>query len=86
MKTKIPLILLVACLFCLTGCKSEVDKCVEAKAVQICESDIPASDPPVKFWKYWEKDANAQKCYARLEIANGGDWRVECINPQAIRK
>ena len=30
MKTKLPLILLFIGFFCLTGCKSEVDKCVEA--------------------------------------------------------
>jgi len=30
MKTKIPLILLIAFLLCLTGCKSEIDKCVDA--------------------------------------------------------
>ena len=30
MKTKLPLTLMLAFLFCLTGCKSEVDKCVDA--------------------------------------------------------
>ena len=30
MKTKLPLILLFVCFFCLTGCQSEVDKCTDA--------------------------------------------------------
>jgi len=34
MKTKLPLILMLACFFCLTGCQSEVDKCVEANIKQ----------------------------------------------------
>jgi len=34
MKTKLPLILMLACSFCLTGCQSEVDKCVEALTKQ----------------------------------------------------
>ena len=30
MKTNLPIMLMIAFLLCLTGCKSEVDKCVEA--------------------------------------------------------
>jgi hypothetical protein len=30
MKTKLTLILILTCFLCLTGCQSEVDKCVDA--------------------------------------------------------
>jgi hypothetical protein len=30
MKAKLPIMLMIAFLLCLTGCKSEVDKCVDA--------------------------------------------------------
>jgi len=30
MNTKLPIMLMIAFLLCLTGCKSEVDKCVDA--------------------------------------------------------
>ncbi len=30
MKTKLQLILMLTCFFCLTGCQSEVDKCTDA--------------------------------------------------------
>jgi hypothetical protein len=39
MKKKLPLILMLSCFFCLTGCQSEVDKCVEA-IVKIDPKDI----------------------------------------------
>jgi hypothetical protein len=30
MKTKLPIMLMIVFLLCLTGCKSEIDKCVDA--------------------------------------------------------
>jgi uncharacterized protein YgiB involved in biofilm formation len=78
MKTKIPLILLVTCFFCLTGCqqkneqaiKSEVDKCVDAQVKADGATNDPLGIRPES------KDTKVQ---ARVEA----DARLECLKAQS---
>lgn len=80
MKTKIALILIA--LF-LAGCqptKSEVDKCVEAKAVELCARLFPDEAHPENKKMYLDSN---EKCGDAVKKTVGGTSREECLRAQA---
>jgi PBP1b-binding outer membrane lipoprotein LpoB len=80
MKTKIALILIA--LF-LAGCKptkSEVDKCVEAKAVELCAKLFPNEAQPENRNIYLD---SKEKCGDVYKKTLGGTLREQCLRAQA---
>ena len=80
MKTKLPLILMA---FLIIGCqptKSEIDKCVEAKAVELCASFFPNETHPENKNMYLDSN---EKCGDIVKKKSGGSLREECLRAQA---
>lgn len=77
-KTKLPLILLVVGL---AGCqqKSEIDKCVQAHAVQTCNQLVGKKLEP--FYKLLNQSESS--CIQDFEKFEGGKWRLECLQAQS---
>jgi len=73
MKTKISLLLMF---LLLAGCqpKSEIDKCVEAEALQWCNS---LGDSIIKAL------GGEEKCVKLTTDKSGGDTRLKCLKAQA---
>jgi hypothetical protein len=63
--------------FCLLNCKSEVDKCVEAKIVQECASLFPNVKNPEKFNIMGDKEFLS--CGEWVSKSMGGRIREECL-------
>lgn len=63
----------------LTGCqqKSDVDKCVEAQAVSLCNRLIGA-EPLYKLQQLSEG-----RCVQESIKAEGGDWQLQCLKAQS---
>lgn len=78
MKIKLILILLVVDL---AGCqqKSEIDKCVEAHAVQTCNQLVGKNLEP--FYKLIKQSESS--CIQEFEKFEGGKWRLECLQAQS---
>ncbi len=65
-----------------SGCQSEIDKCVEAKVVEICSTLFPSMKNPEKGnlkAKGYEKDL----CGDFIIRTEGGKIRQECMKAQA---
>ena len=78
MKAKLSLILLVVGL---AGCqsKSEVDKCVQAYAVQTCNQLVGKKLEPF----YILLNQSESSCIQEFEKLEGGKWRLECLKAQS---
>jgi hypothetical protein len=63
--------------FCLLNCKSEVDKCVEAKIVQECASVFPNVKNPEKTNIMGDKEFLS--CGEWVSKGMGGKIREECL-------
>jgi len=63
----------------LTGCqqKSDIDKCVEAQAITLCNRLI-GTEPLYKL-----QHASESKCAQESIKANGGDWQLQCLKAQS---
>ncbi len=63
----------------LTGCqqKSDIDKCVEAQAITLCNRLI-GTEPLYKL-----QQASESKCIQESIKANGGDWQLQCLKAQS---
>ena len=62
-----------------TGCqqKSDIDKCVEAQAISLCNRLI-GTEPLYKL-----QQASESKCAQESIKANGGDWQLQCLRAQS---
>lgn len=65
---------------CLFNCKSEVDKCVEAKIVQLCAHLFPNAKNPEKIKI---DDKNSLTCGEWVLNGSGGQFREACLKAQA---
>lgn len=65
---------------CLFNCKSEVDKCVEAKIVEGCARLLPNAKNPEKVKI---DDKNSLTCGEWMLNGSGGRYREECLKAQA---
>ena len=86
MKIKLPIILM---LLALIGCqqKSEVDKCVEAQATQICNQWTELDKGKSKrFYEIVTKGGTESECVVAMLKRTGGDLRKECLNAQSGNK
>ena len=65
----------------LTGCqqKSDIDKCVEAQAISLCNRLI-GTEPLYKL-----QQASESKCAQESIKANGGDWQLQCLKAQSSK-
>lgn len=63
----------------LTGCqqKSDIDKCVEAQAIALCNKLIGA-EPLYKLQQLSESS-----CVQESIKANVGDWKLQCLKAQS---
>ena len=63
----------------LTGCqqKSDIDKCVEAQAITLCNRLISTES------LYKLQQASESKCVQESIKANGGDWQLQCLKAQS---
>lgn len=63
----------------LAGCqqKSNIDKCVEAQAISLCNRLI-GTEPLYKL-----QQASESKCVQESVRANGGDWQLQCLKAQS---
>jgi uncharacterized lipoprotein NlpE involved in copper resistance len=63
----------------LAGCqqKSDIDKCVEAQAITLCNRLIGA-EPLYKL-----QQASESKCAQESIKANGGEWQLQCLKAQS---
>jgi hypothetical protein len=66
--------------FCLLNCKSEVDKCVEAKIVQECARIFPNAKNPEKTKV---DDKESLSCGEWASKVVGGTIREECLKAAA---
>lgn len=81
MKTKLSFILL---LVGLTGCqqKSDIDKCVDAQAIVMCNRLIDA-EPGKKILWYKAAEMTEDQCVQFNKKIFVGDWHLECLKAQA---
>jgi hypothetical protein len=72
-------------LFLFVGCqpKSEVDKCVEAKVVELCAKLFPNEAQPENRNMYLD---SKEKCGDVFKKTSGGSLREECLRAQAGNK
>jgi hypothetical protein len=78
-----PILLLFAFLM-VTGCESEIDKCVDAQAVQTCNQPTTSLNGYQAWWEFAHK--NEEECLEDLKKTNAGNWRLLCLNAQAGKK
>ena len=78
MKPNLAIVVFLA-VVALTGCqqKSDIDKCVEAQAITLCNRLIGA-EPLYKL-----QQASESKCVQESIKANGGDWQLQCLKAQS---
>lgn len=78
MNSKLPLIFLI---MGLTACqqKSDIDKCVEAQAVQICNKPM-GSDFEALYKVQGKSESDCVNNFIKLR---GGNWQMECLKAQA---
>jgi hypothetical protein len=72
--------------FIVAGCnqESEIDKCVQAQAIQACNTLTNNGKLSVLWKAYGYKDA--QECSIDFQTTNGADWRLECLKAQAGKR
>jgi hypothetical protein len=82
MASKIYLSFIYMYFLLLLGCqpKSEVDKCVEAKAVELCARLFPDEAHPENKKMYLDSN---EKCGDAVKKTVGGTSREECLRAQA---
>ena len=81
MKAKIAGILLVVGL---AGCwqKSDVDKCVDAQAIVMCNRLIDAEPGKQIIW-YRAAEMTEDQCVQSSKKIFVGEWHLECLKAQA---
>lgn len=68
---------LFVCVLTLMGCQSEIDKCVDAKIVQLCAPHFPDAKYPEN------ENIGNDKCGDFSRKAVGGSLREECLKARA---
>ena len=81
MKFKLSLILFLCCLL---GCqqKSDVDKCVDAQAIVMCNRLIDAEAGKKIIW-YKAAEMTEDQCVQLNKKIFVGEWHLECLKAQA---
>lgn len=75
------IIYLFLCVMILAGCqpKSEIDKCVDAQALALCNK--PMGSDFKQFYKV--QDKSESQCMQDLIKLEGGNWHLQCLKAQA---
>jgi len=68
---------------CLFNCKSEVDKCVEAKVITECAKIFGSKNPEKECADNCDSPNKKQLCGEWVLNVAGGKFREECLKAQA---